>query len=109
MNGVYDRVGTRFRVVIPLIMGAISVPLVIWDIHNAQVIYSAGMGWDTGAPVWPYRTPEILLWWFQYGVGFWNVTTLLMLRFLTPAIWFVASATLATIHAKRVLNSRRHA
>ena len=43
-------------------MGAVSLPLVIWDIHNAGVIRSVGMGWDTGAPVWPYQTPEILLW-----------------------------------------------
>jgi len=165
-------------------MGTISVPLVIWDIHNTEVIYSVGMGWDTGAPVWPYRTPEILLWllnfpahviaqpianlmdlvapkhhllllpstllwwwlvglvldrqsmqsrgslrwqfvaglvvmsatfsslaayilidafrwWFQYGNGFWNATTFLMLRFLTPVIWFVAFASLIAVCARR--------
>jgi hypothetical protein len=65
MGGVYNRVGTRLRFILPLIMGTISVPLVIWDIHNTEVIYSVGMGWDTGAPVWPYRTPEILLWFLK--------------------------------------------
>jgi hypothetical protein len=42
-------------------MGGISLPLVIWDIHNERVIESMGMAWDTGAPVWPYQASDILL------------------------------------------------
>ena len=42
-------------------MGGISLPLVIWDIHNGRVIESMGMAWDTGAPVWPYQASDILL------------------------------------------------
>jgi len=42
-------------------MGGISLPLVIWDIHNERVIESMGMAWDTGAPIWPYQTSDILL------------------------------------------------
>jgi hypothetical protein len=32
----------------------------LWDIYNQRVIQSMGMRWDMGAPVWPYRTAEIL-------------------------------------------------
>jgi hypothetical protein len=39
----------------------ISVPLMIWAILNEQIIKSMGMAWDIGAPVWPYETPQILL------------------------------------------------
>lgn len=51
----------RFRIVLPLAIGAISIPLIVWDIYNERVIVSMGMAWDTGAPVWPYQTPDILL------------------------------------------------
>jgi hypothetical protein len=33
----------------------------VWDIHNQHVIMSMGMAWDTGAPLWPYQTPDTLL------------------------------------------------
>jgi len=42
-------------------MGALSAALTVWDIHNQRIISSMGMGWDDGAPVWPYQTPNILL------------------------------------------------
>jgi hypothetical protein len=42
-------------------MGITSLPLVLWDIHNERAIVSTGMAWDTGAPVWPYQTSDILL------------------------------------------------
>jgi hypothetical protein len=35
--------------------------LVLWDIHNERAIESMGMAWDTGAPIWPYQTSDILL------------------------------------------------
>ncbi len=53
--------GTRLRIALPLVMGFISPPLVLWEIHNENVIASVGMGWDTGAPIWPYQTSDILL------------------------------------------------
>jgi hypothetical protein len=42
-------------------MGIVSLPLVLWDIHNERVIVSMGMAWDAGAPIWPYQTSDILL------------------------------------------------
>lgn len=42
-------------------MGFVSVPLVLWDIHNENVVAFVGMVWDTGAPIWPYQTSDILL------------------------------------------------
>ena len=42
-------------------MGIGSLPLVLWDIHNERVIVAMGMAWDTGAPIWPYQTSDILL------------------------------------------------
>jgi hypothetical protein len=56
----------RQRILLPCWMGALSLALVIWDVHNQRVIYSMGMGWDTGAPLWPYQTPEILLFCLNY-------------------------------------------
>jgi hypothetical protein len=53
--------GTRFRIILPSVMGIVSLPLVLWDIHNERVIESMGMAWDTGAPIWPYQTSDILL------------------------------------------------
>ena len=42
-------------------MGIASLSLMLWDIHNERVILSMGMAWDTGAPIWPYQTSDILL------------------------------------------------
>ena len=52
---------TRLRILLPSVMGIVSLPLVLWDIHNERVIVSMGMAWDTGAPIWPYQTSDILL------------------------------------------------
>src|SRR2546430_12829998 len=52
---------TRLRIVLPAVIGSLSVPLILWDIHNARVIESMGMAWDTGAPIWPYQASDILL------------------------------------------------
>jgi hypothetical protein len=51
----------KWKLVLPMAMGLVCAPLMLWDIHNLQVIESMGMAWDTGAPLWPYQTPEILL------------------------------------------------
>ena len=51
----------RLRIVLPSVMGVLSLPLIFWDIHNARVIGLMGMAWDTGAPIWPYQTSDILL------------------------------------------------
>jgi hypothetical protein len=53
--------GAKSRILLPATLGIISTPLVVWDIYNTRVIESMGMAWDTGAPVWPYQTPDILL------------------------------------------------
>ena len=44
-----------------LVFGLVDLVLILWDIHNVRVIESVGMGWDTGAPLWPYQTPATLL------------------------------------------------
>jgi hypothetical protein len=51
----------RFRVLLPVSFGFLAIVLMIWDVHNQGVIESMGMGWDTGAPVWPYQAPSLLL------------------------------------------------
>jgi hypothetical protein len=168
----------RLRIVLPSVMGIISLPLVFWDIHNARVIESMGMAWDMGAPIWPYQASDILLrllngpaysiampianllrlaapahlvlvvpasliwWWFMgltldRGLARWPLfgmlvvlvslllwsalavrsvfwmgldyrsfdlsKALLVLRFLTPAVWFVALTCLLLARAKRVV------
>lgn len=49
------------RWLFPLCFGIVDTALMLWDIHNQLVIISVGMGWDTGAPPWPYQTPDTLL------------------------------------------------
>jgi len=49
------------RLALPLAIGFVSALLMVWDIHNQHVIMSMGMAWDTGAPLWPYQTPDTLL------------------------------------------------
>lgn len=177
---------TRLRIILPSVMGFASLPLMLWDIHNERVIVSMGMAWDTGAPIWPYQTsdillrllngpayfvaipfsnalrlaapnhyllvfPAILLWWWLLGLGInhglvitksrwrWLVCSalvilavllllaatfisansfrwwfsyaevfsslsalLMMMRFLTPAVWCLAIALLAVTAARRV-------
>jgi hypothetical protein len=44
------------RIILPSVMGIVSLPLVLWEIHNERVIGSMGMAWDTGAPIWPHQT-----------------------------------------------------
>jgi len=39
----------------------LTIALTVWDIHNWNIIGKMGMAWDTGAPVWPYQAPDILL------------------------------------------------
>ena len=53
--------GTRLRTILPSVMGVVSLPLVLWDIHNERVIVAMGMAWDTGAPVWPVGVKWILV------------------------------------------------
>jgi hypothetical protein len=159
-------------------MGIVSLPLVLWDIHNDRVIESMGMAWDMGAPIWPYQASDILLrlldgpaysitmpianflklaapthlvlvvpafliwWWFlgltlerrlarwplfgmlvvlvalllwsavavrsvfRFGLDYRPLdlsTALLILRFLTPAVWFIALTSLLFARAKRVV------
>jgi hypothetical protein len=50
-----------FSTILPVAMGVLSVALIAWDIQNQHVIRSMGMAWDTGAPLWPYQTPDTLL------------------------------------------------
>ncbi len=49
------------KVFLPVLMGLVSALLMVWDLYNQRVIVSMGMAWDTGAPLWPYQTPDTLL------------------------------------------------
>jgi hypothetical protein len=51
----------RFRVVLPIILGFLTLVLFAWDYQNDRVVASMGMGWDTGPPVWPYRAVKMLV------------------------------------------------
>jgi hypothetical protein len=44
----------RFRVVLPIIFGFLTIAFFTWDYENERVVASMGMGWDTGPPMWPY-------------------------------------------------------
>lgn len=56
----------KLRILLPCLIGTISFLLVLWDVHNQAVIASMGMRWDTGAPLWPYQTPAIVLYFLNY-------------------------------------------
>jgi hypothetical protein len=49
------------KIALPTVIGLVSATLMVWDLHNQRVIMSMGMAWDTGAPLWPYQTPDTLL------------------------------------------------
>lgn len=51
----------KWRLWLPGVLGCATAGLMAWEQANARVIASMGMAWDTGAPMWPYQTPEILL------------------------------------------------
>ena len=59
--GVHVFMDQQFRKILPLASCVGNLPLLIWDLHNQKVIASMGMNWDTGAPLWPYQTAEVLL------------------------------------------------
>ena len=47
-----------FSTILPVVVGVVSAALIAWDIHNQRIIAFTGMAWDTGAPLWPYQTPD---------------------------------------------------
>jgi hypothetical protein len=59
--GVQSDMTARLRWSLLLAFGLVDTVLILWHIHNVRVIESVGMGWDTGAPLWPYQTPDTLL------------------------------------------------
>ena len=64
------------KALLPLLMGFVNTALVVWDQHNERVIMHQGMNWDTGAPLWPYQTPNIMLFALNlpaYGVSMFGI------------------------------------
>jgi len=108
--------GKRLRIILPLAMGIVSLPLVLWDIHNERVIESMGMAWDMGAPIWPYQTSDILLRLLNFPAYFISMPIANALRLLAtgqylivfPAIllwwWFLG---LQLDHGLVIAKSRR--
>jgi hypothetical protein len=60
LEGVQGSV-SKYRIALPVCMGLVATGLMAWEHHNSEVIATMGMAWDTGAPMWPYQTPEIIL------------------------------------------------
>ena len=52
---------SKWNITLLVAMGLLFGVLMLWDLHNQRVITSMGMAWDTGAPLWPYQTPDTLL------------------------------------------------
>ncbi|MCI0353151.1 MAG: hypothetical protein L0Z53_27340 [Acidobacteriales bacterium] len=70
-------------------MGIVSLPLMLWDIYNLRVIMAMGMAWDTGPPVWPYQTPEIVLSLLNFPASFVGVRIANALGLVAPEHYFV--------------------
>src|SRR5262249_52378852 len=51
----------KWRIGLPALLGCATAGLMLWEQANARIISSMGMRWDTGAPIWPFQTPEIVL------------------------------------------------
>jgi hypothetical protein len=51
----------RFRLVLPLVFGFLSIVLMMWDYENNRMVALMGMGWDMGPPFWPYQAIYLLL------------------------------------------------
>jgi L-alanine-DL-glutamate epimerase-like enolase superfamily enzyme len=43
---------------LPVAASVATIALTVWDIRNSITIGKMRIAWDTGAPVWPYPTPE---------------------------------------------------
>ena len=53
--------GIRFRLVLPAVLGFLATVLMVWDYENNRMVELMGMGWDMGAPFWPYQAIYLLL------------------------------------------------
>lgn len=53
--------GNKRGLILLVVTSVMTMMLTAWDIRNSITIGKMGMAWDTGAPVWPYQTPDILL------------------------------------------------
>ena len=51
----------RFRVLLPIVFGFLSVLLMTWDYENNRMVGLMGMGWDMSPPFWPYQAIYLLL------------------------------------------------
>jgi hypothetical protein len=51
----------RFRFVLPMVLGFLSLVLTAWDYENNRIVESMGMGWDMGPPFWPYQAVYLFL------------------------------------------------
>jgi hypothetical protein len=51
---------TGFQVVLPIVFAFLAMVLLRWEYQNERVVASMGMGWDTAAPLWPYRAVQII-------------------------------------------------
>ena len=60
----------------------------IWDLRNQRVIESVGMGWDTGAPVWPCQASSILLFVIDAPVFALTAPFFFLLRLQTPELQY---------------------
>ena len=79
----------RLRIILPSVMGIVSLPLMLWDIHNEHVIESMGMAWDMGAPIWPYQTSDILLRLLNFPSYFVAMPITNALRLFAPGQYFI--------------------
>ncbi len=88
----------RFRLMLPIVLGFLSLTLFAWQHENNRVIESMGMGWDTGPPMWPYRAVPS----FSYAlnapvyIACWPLIKLInpQANWVPFAIWFPAITVL---------------
>jgi len=84
----------KLQIVFPCAMSAVSLPFIVWDFLNQRVVTSMGMGWDMGAPVWPYQTPDILLRFLNAPAYFLAMPLANFLGLIGPAADFVIFPTI---------------
>ena len=88
----------RFRVVLPIVVGFLSLILFAWEHQNNRVIESMGMAWDIGPPMWPYQAVPL----FSYAlnapayIACWPLIKMIEARadWIEYAIWLPAITAL---------------
>jgi hypothetical protein len=89
-----EQMGIRFRLILPVVFGFLAIVLMTWNYENNRMVELMGMGWDTGAPFWPYQAIYLLLFTLNAPAFVLSMPILTLLNLQTLSlqylVWFPA-------------------